>query len=267
MERAVGTEPHQASAALFCCPSLSTRNLCLDEEGHISLWNVEQRDRLTGHKTKQFASRGGSGVATRNEMSFSTHFFFVPPVKWFFFFFCKSAAPAASVSVQSYPWQVLTTVFLRCAAWRGWGKAVFFWQQVAHAVSSDGRISEAAFVPGWHMASKEKCSSRCCFRPGCWEHFEAVSSGQTVVSLLRKEILCYSDPFSSVIVHIPVFPEHVILANLRDVFSALLSVIIWPHALVCAVKVSKSWGFWFLTVLPCTESIQPSDQHRRQGSN
>lgn len=47
---------------------------------------AEQRDRLTGHKTKPFASRGGSGVVKRN-VFFHT-FLFVPPIKF------STAAPA-----------------------------------------------------------------------------------------------------------------------------------------------------------------------------
>lgn len=181
------TEPHQASAALLCCPSLSTRNLCL-EEGDTSAfesWTEGQTHRAQNQTIciswRLWSSEG---------KCLFPHFFFRSSHQMFLRPASRSAAPAVSVSVQSYHWQVLTTVFLRCAAWRGWGKAVFFWQWVVHAVSSDGRVSEAVFVPGCHMASKEKCSCRCCFRPECWEHCEAVSSGQTVVSLLRKEIHC-----------------------------------------------------------------------------
>lgn len=188
MERAVSAEPHQPSAALFCCPSLSTRNLCLEEEGRISLWKLNRGTDSQGTKPNNLHLV--EALRQPREMSFSTLFFFHSSHQIFRRCASENAAPAASVSVQSYHWQILTTVFLRCAAQKGWGNAVFFWQWVAHAVSSDGHVSEAAFVPGWHMASQEKCSCRCCFRPGCWEHFEAVSSGQTVVWLLRKEIHC-----------------------------------------------------------------------------
>lgn len=41
---------------------------------------VELRDRLTGHKTKQFASHGGSGVVKRN-VFFHT-FLFIPAIKF-----------------------------------------------------------------------------------------------------------------------------------------------------------------------------------------
>lgn len=46
---------------------------------------VEQRDRLTGHKTKQFAFRRGSGVAKRNVFFHIIFFwvgFFFPPIKF-----------------------------------------------------------------------------------------------------------------------------------------------------------------------------------------
>lgn len=186
MERAL-TQSHikgqQHSSAVPHCQ----QEICAQRRGTHQPLKFEHRDRLTGHKTKQFASCGSSGVVKRN-VFFHTFFPFLPsnfPLARQQKCSSSSECVGAELSLAA-----LTTVFLRCAAWRGWGKAVFFWLWVVHAVSSDGHVSEAVFVPGCHMASKEKLSCRCCFRPRCWEPCEAVSSGQTVVSLLRKEIRC-----------------------------------------------------------------------------
>lgn len=68
---------------------------------------VEQRDRLTGHKTKQFASRGGSGVVKRNV------FFYIvfplpppPPIKF------STAVPAkVQLQQQECQWRTITGSF------------------------------------------------------------------------------------------------------------------------------------------------------------
>lgn len=81
MERAVGAEPHQPSAALLLSLAVNEKSVLRGGGTHQPL-KVEQRDRLTGHKTKQFASRGGSEAAKRN-VFFHTFFFFpIPPIKF-----------------------------------------------------------------------------------------------------------------------------------------------------------------------------------------
>lgn len=105
------------SSALLLSLAVNKKSVLRGGGTHQPL-KVEQRDRLTGHKTKQFASCGGSEAAKRNVFF---HTFFFPHSSHQIFRRCASenAAPAASVSVQSYHWQILTTVFLRCAAQRG----------------------------------------------------------------------------------------------------------------------------------------------------
>lgn len=60
---------------------------------------VEQRDRLTGHKTKQFASRGGSGVVKRN-VFFYIVFLLPPPPQSNFPPPCQQKCSSSSKSVS-----------------------------------------------------------------------------------------------------------------------------------------------------------------------
>lgn len=76
---------------------------------------IEHRDRLTGHKTNTICMLlrlwGG-------EMSFFStvfYFLFFPSHQILHRHASKSAAPAATVSVESDHWQFLTIVFLRRA--------------------------------------------------------------------------------------------------------------------------------------------------------
>lgn len=64
---------------------------------------VEHRDRLSGHKTKQFASRQGSGVVKRNVFFhiISFIFFFSPSYQIFHRHASESTAPAVRVSVEN----------------------------------------------------------------------------------------------------------------------------------------------------------------------
>lgn len=122
---------------------------------------------------------------------------------------------------------------------------VFLWQQAAHADSSNGHSSEAAIVPGWHRGSKEKCYCRHRFRPQRWEHFEAVSSGQPLLSLPRRENTLLKRSVFFCDCTYSCSSEHVIICKsprfiprygLYDCFG--------PTALMRAVKVSKPWGAW-----------------------
>lgn len=65
------------SSALLLSLAVNEKSVLRGGGTHQPL-KVEQRDRLTGHKTKQFASRGGSEAAKRN-VFFHTFFFpFLP---------------------------------------------------------------------------------------------------------------------------------------------------------------------------------------------
>lgn len=212
---------------------------------HVSLWNLNRGTDSRGTKPNTICI---SSRLCGAEMPFSRsyHFLFFPSHQIFHLCASRSAAPAVRVSAESDRWQFLTTLFLRHALYKGFEeKMVFLWQQAEHTNSSNGHSSEAAIVPGWHIGSREKCYHSHHFRPQCWEHFEAVSSGQPVLSLPRREntllkqsVFFYDCTYS-------LFSEHVIICKSpRYISRFVLCDRFGPAALMCAVKVSKPWDAW-----------------------
>lgn len=107
---------HRATSSVSSAFLLSlavNKKSVLGRGGTYQPLQVEHRDRLSGHKTKQFASRRGSGVVKRNVFFhiISFIFFFLPPIKF-------STVMPAKVQLQQREcqWRMSLTVFNHCVS-------------------------------------------------------------------------------------------------------------------------------------------------------
>lgn len=161
---------HRATSSVTSAFLLSlavNKKSVLGRGGTYQPLKVEHRDRLAGHKTKQFASRRGSGVVKRNVFFHIISFFFFSSLLSNFPQSCQQKYSSSSESVSGEcRWQFLTIVFLRLAPKTVWGEVVVLWQQTVCTGSSDSRVLEAAIVAGWHTGSKEKAVVDAASNPG-----------------------------------------------------------------------------------------------------